>query len=209
MAETFHTNDSVSEKKQLNFREKTQSLIIRHMQGTHASAWLFGISFAEASFFPIPPDFFLLPVVFRSHHKWLWYSLVVIVGSIAGSLLGYAIGAWVFHQFGESLVSAYNLKDDLDIVVAAFQNHAFLTVFTAAFTPLPFKLFTIAAGIAKINISVFIIAALAGRGMRFLIVGYMASLFGEKLGEKAFKHFNILTALFAVLVLIYTLIQFL
>lgn len=157
--------------------------------------WLLGvISFAESSFFPIPPDPFLVASLLIEQKRWLRHSLVVALSSVLGGLAGYAIGFWFFQEFGTRIVEAYDLHEELQTVSELFADNAFLTMFIAAFTPIPYKIFTIAAGLFHINVVTFLVASLVGRVLRFLCIGYLMKLFGPKIGELVFKYFNIATA---------------
>ncbi|MDP3996588.1 MAG: VTT domain-containing protein [bacterium] len=181
---------------------------IKTTGGSKTDGWLFLIAFAESSFFPVPPDFFLLPAVAKRPEFWKRFSLVVTVGSILGAAAGYFIGMFFFDYIGSYLVEAYNLQDDMTRISELFNKSAFWAIFTAAFTPIPYKIFTLAGGFFNINFFVFIIASILGRGMRFFAVGYISKWFGEKAGHVVFKHFNIFTMVFAVVVILYAILQF-
>jgi membrane protein YqaA with SNARE-associated domain len=183
--------------------EGFKNSLMKNVSGPNAKWWLFAISFSESSFFPIPPDFYLMPVVARNKHKWLFFASITTLASVLGGLFGYFIGAVLFETVGKWLVSVYHLEKELETVGVFFNQNAFLSIFTAAFTPIPYKIFTIAAGLFKINILIFIIASILGRGMRFFAVAYIMKLFGEKISNLVLKYFNIATAIFALLVILF------
>ena len=191
------------------FRNSLTSWTIRQLEGGHATFWLAIIAFAESSFFPIPPDFFMMPIVLRAPKRFVWYATVVTVFSILGALLGYLIGALFFDIFGQVIVGTYHLEDELVRVSEFFSQNAFLAIFTAAFTPIPYKIFTIAAGLFRIDLLTFVIASIIGRGLRFFAVAYISKYFGEKFGSVVFRYFNLLTWLFAVVVFVYVIFQLL
>lgn len=172
-----------------------------------AKWWLALISFTESSFFPIPPDPFLLAALIVNRSAWFLYSSIVAVFSVLGGIFGYAIGFYFFHIFGQWIVDFYGLESQMQTVAELFQGSAFLTVFMAAFTPIPYKLFTIAAGLFQINFVVFVVASLLGRGIRFLSIGYIMKVFGKEIGKLVFKYFNILTGLLVLVVIVYFLIS--
>jgi membrane protein YqaA with SNARE-associated domain len=174
--------------------------VVKHARGKRAVWWLSAVSFSESSFFPIPPDILLGTMLAGGAGKWRYYSAVTTVASVAGGVLGYAIGLWFFELFGQHLVSFYGLHEELEAVRIKFADSAFLTIFLAAFTPIPYKIFTIAAGLFRIDFLIFVIASLAGRSMRFFAFGYIMHRFGPRMGGLLFKYFN--TALFAIAVII-------
>lgn len=194
--------------KLINFSERIKDWFLRNHDNKYVPHWLFIISFTESSFFPIPPDPFLAASLMIKQNKWLFYSVNVIVGSVLGALFGYLVGYWFFEIFGGILINTYSLQDEFVIVSEMFQDHAFLTMFTAAFTPIPFKLFTLSAGLFKVNIFVFLIASIIGRGIRFLMIGLIMKNFGKKIGEIVFRYFNLCTSIFALGVVFYLIFKF-
>lgn len=195
------------------FFERTKERIIKwfmtHAEGPRAKWWLAIISFTESSFFPLPPDPFLMAVLLVKKEKWLKYSLIVTISSVLGGLFGYAIGFLFFDLFGNPIVSFYHLETELETVQELFSQNAFWAIFTAAFTPIPYKIFTLSAGLFHINLLIFAIASVFGRGIRFLIIGFMMNLFGEKIGKTIVKYFNIVTITAVILVTVYILFKFL
>ncbi len=180
-----------------------KNCLINNIRGKNAKWWLFGISFAESSFFPIPPDFYLMPVVAQNRSKWAFFAFITTIASVLGGLFGYFIGAVLFETVGRFIVETYKLNDELIIVSDFFNSHAFLSIFTAAFTPIPYKIFTIAAGLFKINILIFVIASVLGRGIRFFAVSLIMKIFGEKISQIAFKYFNLFTFVFAIIAVLF------
>ena len=167
----------------------------------YASWALFLIAFSESSFFPVPPDVLLIPMVIAERKKWFQIALICSVGSILGALLGYYIGYQFYELIGQKIVDLYNLQPAVDIVSAKYHEHAFIAIFTAAFTPIPFKVFTIVAGLVKISITTLIVASAIGRSARFFIVAILLRLFGEKIQYFIEKYFNLLTIVFVVLLI--------
>ncbi|MCX6717153.1 MAG: VTT domain-containing protein, partial [Candidatus Taylorbacteria bacterium] len=139
----------------------------------------------------------------KNKDKWIYFASITTVASVLGGLFGYFIGAVFFETVGKWLVSLYHLEKEIETVGLLFNQNAFLSIFTAAFTPIPYKVFTISAGLFSLNIFVFTIASILGRGMRFFAVAYIMRLFGEKISNIVIKYFNISTAIFACVVILF------
>lgn len=188
-------------QKLLTLKESLAAWMVRHAEGKNAKWWLFGISFAESSFFPIPPDVFLAAILAtRERARAFFYAWITTASSILGGLLGYAIGYFFFQTVGIWLVATYHLEAQMVTVQRLFADNAFFAIFTAAFTPIPYKLFTISAGLFAINIPVFILASILGRGMRFFAVAAVMKYFGEHIVRLFYKYFGVASLLFVALV---------
>ena len=160
---------------------------------------LFGIAFIESSFFPIPPDVLLIAMTMANRKKWLRYASICVLGSVFGALLGYLIG-WSFYEIlGKPIVNAYNMQAAVDLLGRKYAENAFLVVFTAAFTPIPYKVITITAGLFGISLPVFIVASVIGRAGRFFLVAGALRLFGKKIEAVIEKYFDMLSILFILL----------
>jgi membrane protein YqaA with SNARE-associated domain len=165
----------------------------------NASYALFGIAFIESSFFPIPPDVLLIAMVVADKMKWLRYALICTVGSVLGALLGYFIGWGLYETVGKLIVNTYNLHAVVELIGRKYSENAFMTVFTAAFTPIPYKAITITAGLFKISLPVLIAASIVGRAGRFFIVAGVLRIFGKTIANSIEKYFNILSIAFVLL----------
>ena len=193
----------------IKFLQKTRDSLLdwvdNKAQGKAAKVWLVVFSFTEASFFLIPPDVFLLAILINNGTRWIYYSLITTIASVAGGVFGYFLGFFFFDLIGQFIINAYNLQDYVIKVSEMFSQNAFWTIFISAFTPIPFKVFTLSAGFFKINFWVFLGASLIGRGMRFFVVGYIVKLFGKRMAQNAFKYFNwlLLACVLIVLLLIF------
>ena len=169
---------------------------------TKYAKWaLFLIAFAESSFFPVPPDVLLIPMVIAERKKWLQIALICSVGSVLGALLGYFIGYQFYELVGQKIVDLYNLQNAVNAVTQQYHQHAFIAIFTAAFTPIPFKVFTIVAGLCKIPVIVLVFASAVGRSARFFAVAVLIRIFGEKIQYFIEKYFNLLTIIFTILLI--------
>lgn len=167
----------------------------------HAGVVLMLIAFAEASFFPIPPDIFLLPLVMAHREKWWKYALMTSLGSVLGGVMGYAIGLYLFTLIGEPLINFYGLQSQFSQVGYFLNETAFWGVFISAFTPIPFKVFTITSGAFNVSLPVFISAALIGRSMRFFLGAGLMYLFGERIGNTLYRYLNIVSVIFVLVVI--------
>jgi membrane protein YqaA with SNARE-associated domain len=165
----------------------------------HAERYLAGISFAEASFFPIPPDVLLAPMCLAQPHRALRFALICTLASVAGALLGYAIGFLAFEGLGRPILAFYGAEEKFSSFAARFNAQGWIVVFLAGFTPLPFKVITIAAGATAMPLPVLIIASLVSRAARFFLVAILLWKFGEPMKGFIDRHFALLTTAFGVL----------
>lgn len=169
----------------------------------HANTALFLIAFAEASFFPIPPDVLLIAMAVGAPHRALQFALVCTAGSVLGGICGYAMG-WGIWSSIDSFFYQYipNFNEAMfNEVAAKFGENTFIAVFTAGFTPIPFKVFTIAAGAAMVPFGLFVIGSLTSRGLRFLMVAGLIRYFGPSIKTWIDRYFNILTIVFTILLI--------
>jgi len=164
--------------------ESKRSFKERLIDATHSKygMWVLTfLSFIESAFFPIPPDFFIVPMIIARPHTWKKIAWCVSIASVLGSFLGYYIGFALFETVGQSIIDNYNLAEEMEGLGTAFNNNALWSLLVAAFTPLPYKLFTIAAGVFKVNIWIFAIASIIGRSARYILVPYLAYLGGKSM----------------------------
>ena len=174
----------------------------KHWAQTPQAPWaLFGIAFMESSFFPIPPDVLLIAMCVAKPKNWLRTAFICTCGSVCGALLGYSIGWGLYESIGKLIVQTYHLQSMMDLIGQKYAHNAFLTVFTAAFTPIPFKVITIAAGLFKINLGILIIASTIGRAGRFFMVAGILRLFGKKIEDSIEKYFDIFSIVFLALLI--------
>ena len=173
----------------------------------HANRALAGLSFAESSFFPIPPDPLLIAMVFTKTKMWWRYALLTTAASVLGGLFGYLIGFALLESVGDWLISTYHLEEAYANLGQAFDDNALITIFGAALTPIPYKVFTISAGAFKVNLGLFILASIIGRGTRFFAVAWLAGLLGEKYKAQIEKYIDVISlVLLLVIVLIIWLV---
>ena len=171
------------------------------------------VSFIESSFFPIPPDVMVVPMVISKKNDFIKIFLITTIFSVLGGILGYLIGAF-FFEFGTHILSFYNYEDKLLKIKESLVNNdgfnAWLGVlFLAGFTPLPYKVFTIASGLIGFNFLIFILISLISRGLRFFIVSYLSYEFGDLFSEYMDKHGSKWFTIIGILIVIISLIIYL
>ncbi len=160
---------------------------------------LFALSFAESSIFPIPPDVLQIALTLERRNRAFYYAFVTLVGSVLGALLGYLIGIAFWEATEDFFLWFVFSRTVFNAVMGLYQNWNFWIVFVAAFTPIPYKIITIAAGVFKINLFMFVIASIVGRAARFFLVGGLLYWFGESVRNFIDKYFNLLSIVFTVL----------
>ena len=175
------------------------------------------VSFVESSFFPIPPDVMIIPMVISKKNDFTKIFLITTIFSVLGGMLGYLIGAF-FFDFGSQIMSFYGYENKLSSIKENLVNsdgfYAWLGIlFLAGFTPLPYKVFTIASGLISFNFFIFIVISLISRGLRFFIVSYLSYKFGNLFTEFMEKHgskwFTIIGLIIVIIgLLIYLIIKF-
>ena len=170
--------------------------------GHKYSAWILSIiSFAESSFFPIPPDILLIPMIIAKRTKAWVYAFICTIASVAGGIAGYAIGYFFYNIIGIIIVEAYGLTNSFNIFEEYYNQYGILIVLGAGFTPFPFKFITIASGVFNLNIFLFILVTIIARGLRFYLISGLLFIFGEKIKLLIDKYFNILATLFFILLI--------
>lgn len=153
--------------------------LMRHAEGRHAWMALAGVSFAEASFFPIPPDVMLVPMALADRKRAMLLAGWCMLWSVLGGIAGYAIGAWLYDSVGHWLISAYGYGKDLDAFRAMYAEYGAWIILIKGATPIPYKLVTIASGFAGYNLFLFVVLSVITRGIRFGIVCGLLAYFGE------------------------------
>jgi membrane protein YqaA with SNARE-associated domain len=158
----------------------------------HGTMALFIIAFMESSFFPIPPDILLIALCVGHPEKAMRKALVCTVGSVLGGMAGYAIGWGAWGVMKDWFIPTVFSQANFDKVGLLFQDNAFLSIFTAAFTPIPYKVFTVTAGVFHVSFLALILASIVGRGMRFFLIAGLIRVFGAKVRLFIEKYFDIL-----------------
>ena len=167
----------------------------------YSSAALFVLAFTESSFFPIPPDVLQIALSVSKPKKSFFYALLSSIGSVLGGIFRYFIGMFLFDSIGNFIITALGYEAQFQSVGNLYKSYAFLAILTAAFTPIPYKVFTIAAGFWQVGLISLITASIIGRSARFFLVASLIYFFGPKIKEFIDKYFNLLTIIFIILLI--------
>ena len=167
---------------------------------------LFILSFSEASFFPVPPDLLLIALALGSRQKAFKFAFVCSIASITGGLAGYSIGHFLWWDGGNYNAVANFFFNNVpgftenlfQQIQSQYNHYGFIIIFTAGFTPIPFKVFTITAGAFDISLSLFLIASTISRSARFFLVAFLIWKYGEKINYYIDRYFNLLSILFII-----------
>ncbi len=171
---------------------------------------MFWLAVAESSFFPIPPDVFLMALCIATPQKAFRFAAVCSLGSVLGGALGYGLGFGFMDVIGQPIMDWYGLHDKFEVVRELYQRYDVLAVGAAGFTPLPYKLFTLTAGAFHLNFFTFILVSLLSRAARFFLVAVFIYKFGAPVRSFIERYFNLLTIGFLILLLAgYAAIKFL
>ena len=163
---------------------------LKQAERPRALVALFLVSLAESSFFPVPPDLLIAPIVLARRAWWWLAALICTVGSVLGGLIGYAIGRLAFDQIGQPLLNLIGQANELKGFEETFRAFDWQIVFLAGFTPIPYKVFTLASGAFEISVPVFIAASVLARGSRFFLVAGLFALFGPRVRPLIERHFG-------------------
>jgi len=160
---------------------------------------LFAIAFAESSFFPIPPDVLLIALAMSVPAKSFRYALVCSLGSVLGGMFGYLIGLEFYDLVGRKIIEFYSLQEQYAAVKILYDQNAFLAIAIAGFTPIPYKVFTIAAGAFQVSFATLVYASTVSRPARFYLVAALFFFFGARIKPLIDKYFEALTLAFVIL----------
>lgn len=170
---------------------------------TPYGSWaLFLLAFSESSFFPIPPDVLLIALAVAIPSKSFKYALICSFGSVLGGCFGYLIGWKFMALIGSRIVELYGLTPQVETIEILYNKYDAWAVGIAGFTPIPYKVFTISAGVFQINFLVFVIASLVSRSARFFLVGGLIYTFGPQIQRFIDNYFNLLATTFTVLLVV-------
>jgi len=169
-----------------------------HRRATSALA---AVSFIESSVFPIPPDVLLIPMVLAARDRAWRYAAICTIASVLGGMLGYAIGLYLFESAGQPLLEFYGYATKFDEFRGRYNEWGAWIVFIAGLTPFPYKVITIASGVAELDFAVFSIASVLARGLRFFIVAALLWWLGPPVRVFIEKRLGLMTIIFCVLLL--------
>lgn len=194
----------------MNWIKNIYQWVLNWAQSPYGAIALFILAFAESVFFPIPPDVLLIALALGAAAKSFRYALICTIGSVTGAFVGYAIGyyAWItaggeftgfanffFNNIPGFTVSLFNNIKEL------FIEWDFWIIFTAGFTPIPYKVFTITSGVFELNLVMFFIASLISRGARFFLIAFLIWKFGPDIKRFIDRYFNMLALGFTVILI--------
>lgn len=166
----------------------------------HAQWWLAFFAFVESSFFPIPPHPLLGLMCLAEPKRAIRFAAICTGASVAGGLFGYMIGYFLYEAVGEWLIGVLGLTDSFPKAACYIREQGAAAVFLAAGTPIPFKLMTITAGFIEMNLVTFLVAAIAGRALIFMVVGVLFQLFGAPIKAIIDRYLGTVTTVFVILV---------
>jgi membrane protein YqaA with SNARE-associated domain len=167
----------------------------------NAERALFVVSFAESSFFPLPPDLMLGPMAAADPKKWLRYAIVCTVASVLGGLLGYAIGMFLMEQVGRHILNFFGYSGERELELRAFYDqYGAWFIFLKGLTPIPFKLVTILSGALHFSLPIFIVACIITRGARFLLVSWIFQRFGPQIAPIMEKRMGLVLVVVAIVI---------
>ena len=157
------------------------------------------LSFTESSFFPIPPDTLQIALSLAKPKRSYWYAFLSTIFSVLGGIFGYFIGLFLFESIGKTIITSLGYEQYFALVGDLYRNNAFLAILAAAFTPIPYKVITLAAGFWQVGLMPLILASVIGRAGRFFLVATLTYFCGERVKIFIEKYFNWLSLLFFVL----------
>lgn len=164
----------------------------------HAIWWLIVLSFAEASFFPVPADVMLAPMVFAARRRWLVLATACTAASVAGGCFGYGIGYFLFETVGRWLIEVYSSMEQFARIQQMYNDQGVVIVLIGAITPVPYKIVTIASGLAQMDFGLFAGASFVGRGARYFAVAGLFYVFGPWIKRFIDENLRLAIVLFTV-----------
>src|ERR1700689_4190461 len=171
--------------------------------GKRYAAWLLGcVSFAESSFFPIPPDAMLIPMALARPDRAFFFAAVCTIASVAGGLLGYFIGAELYATLGPWLISLYGYGDKVEAFREAYAHYGAWIILLKGLTPIPYKIVTITSGFAGFNIGLFIVMSIISRGVRFYLLAFLLNRYGDQARNILEQRLGLWVGLFLVVLVI-------
>ena len=173
--------------------------VMRLAHHRHAAWALAVVSFTESSFFPIPPDAMLIPMVLADRQKAWRYATICTIASVMGAFLGYWIGHALYESVGKAIIAFYGAGAKVDALIDQFNHWGFWIILGKGLTPIPFKIVTIACGIAGFDLFHFFIACVITRGARFFLVAALLYRFGEPVRDFIERRLTLVTTTFLVL----------
>jgi membrane protein YqaA with SNARE-associated domain len=163
---------------------------------------LAAVAFAESSFFPIPPDVMLIPMSLAAPRRAWGYAAIATVASVAGGILGYAIGALLFETIGQWLIHLYGYENRMAALKETYAHWGALVILVKGLTPIPYKLVTIVSGLLGYNFALFVALSIVTRGARFFILAGVLHRFGDPLRKLLERHFALFLGILAAIIVL-------
>ncbi len=179
----------------------TYDYMINLASRPNAMYFLFAVAFIESSFFPIPPDVMLIPMVLATPAKAWRIATVATIASVLGGAFGYAIGVFFFDLIARPILTFYGYMHQFDVFKEYYHEWGAWIVFGAGVTPFPYKVITIASGVVHLDFVVFMLASVVARGFRFYLVAWLLKKFGEPMKDYIEKNLGMLSILFMALLI--------
>lgn len=167
----------------------------------NALGWLFAIAFIESSFFPIPPDIMIIPMVLACTSKAYKIAGIATLASVLGGFFGYGIGVFGYEVIAKPLLEFYGYMEKFHDFENYYHEYGAWIVFVAGLTPIPYKLITIASGVVRLDLIIFGIASILARGMRFYLIAWLLKRYGEPMKTFIEKNLNLLSIIFVILLI--------
>lgn len=168
-----------------------------------SAPWALGaVAFAESSFFPVPPDAMLVPMGVSQPARVYKYAAIATLSSVAGGLVGYAIGALLYDTLGQWLIRLYGLGDKVETFQQSYAEYGHWVILLKGLTPIPFKLVTITSGFAHYNLFWFVVLSFITRGCRFFLLAWLLRRYGVSIRGVLDRHLNVVAGLFAAIVIL-------
>jgi len=180
---------------------KAYDWMLKAAASPNALPILIVVSFAESSFFPIPPDVMLIPMILATSQKAWKIAGWATAASVIGGFFGYFIGFWGYEAIARPILNFYGYADKFDVFKSYYHQWGAWIVFGAGITPFPYKVITIASGAVQLNLAVFAIASLLARGMRFFLVAGLLKVYGKPVQSFIEKNLGLLSVLFLILLI--------
>ncbi|MGK7346352.1 MAG: YqaA family protein [Candidatus Nitrospinota bacterium M3_3B_026] len=193
---------TVSRRAKEGLLKKLYGWVLSWAETPYGTPALFILSFAESSFFPIPPDPLLLALGLSKPARAIWYATVCTAGSVLGGAFGYFIGRFFIETVGLRIIEFYGLAEKYTSIQGLYEEYNALVALVAGVSPIPYKVFTIAAGAFEVGFLTFILASIAGRGLRFYTEGVLVYFFGPAIRAFIDKYITVLSWAFAALLIL-------
>ncbi len=158
----------------------------------HADRYMAAVSFCESSFFPIPPDVMLVPMILARREKAYWIAGICTLFSVLGGIFGYAIGYFLYESVGQWVIQLYGMADRMDQFRQWYADWGAAIILIKGLTPIPFKLVTIASGLAEFNFLIFVVTAAITRGARFFLIAWLLKRFGAPVQRVMEERLNLI-----------------